>query len=113
MEECVSVRPAVAYRTQRTLGRFENGRAAVSLTRDMYSENRKVDAAVSAVPLVWGRGLIAWLDDYPYACTEQLVSKGTAALLLTSRPEFGAVRTRPGAAPVNTVAVLQSRQNDS
>ena len=47
---------------------------------------------MSAVPLVWGQGLIAWLDDYPYSCTEQLVSKGMSALILTSRPEFGAVR---------------------
>ena len=117
MEESVSVRPAVAYRTQLTLGRFENGSMAVSLTRDMYSENRKVEAAVSAVPLVWGQGLIAWLDNYPYVCTEQLVSKGTAALLLASRPEFGAVRNRDGASPASAgasaVAALQSRQNDS
>ena len=113
MEESVSVRPAVAYRTQLTLGRFENGRTAVSLTREMYNENRKVQAAVSAVPLVWGQGLIAWLGDYPYACTEQLVSKGTAALLLASRPEFGTVRNRAGGSPGSAVAALESRQNDS
>ena len=113
MEESVSVRPAVAYRTQLTLGRFENGRTVVPLTRDMYNENRKVEAAVSSVPLVWGQGLIAWLGDYPYACTEQLVSKGTAALLLASRPEFGTVRDRAASSPASAVSVLQSRQNDS
>jgi alpha-2-macroglobulin len=53
-----------------------------------------VEASVSALPLVWGEGLIAYLDSYPYPCTEQLVSKGFAALLLASRPEFGAVKTR-------------------
>ncbi|MBZ5727694.1 MAG: alpha-2-macroglobulin [Acidobacteriia bacterium] len=113
MEESVSVRPPVAYRTQLTLGRFEGAKTAIPLTRDMYRENRKVEAAVSAVPLVWGQGLIAWLDDYPYTCTEQLVSKGMAALLLASRPEFGAVRTRAGSSPASALAVLQSRQNDS
>jgi uncharacterized protein YfaS (alpha-2-macroglobulin family) len=113
MEESVSVRPAVAYRTQLTLGRFEGTGTAVPLTREMYNENRKVDAAVSAVPLVWGQGLIAWLGDYPYACTEQLVSKGTAVLVLASRPEFGAVRNRATASPATAVSVLQSRQNDS
>lgn len=115
MEESVSVRPAVPFRTQLTLGRFDNAKADVPLTRDLYSENRKVEAAASSVPLVWGQGLVAWLDDYPYSCTEQLVSKGVAALLLASRPEFGVVRTRPGAqaGPIDTLSVLQSRQNDS
>jgi len=113
IEESVSVRPAVAYRTHLTLGRFEGGRAVVPLTRDLYTEKRKVDAAVSAVPLVWGQALIAWLDDYPYSCTEQLVSKGMASVVLASRPEFGAVRSRTGASPADALAVLQSRQNDS
>ena len=52
-----------------------------------------MQAAVSSVPLVWGDGLVAFLDAYPYPCTEQLVSKGFAALLLASRPEFGTVKT--------------------
>jgi len=99
MEESVGVRPAVAYRTQLTLGRFEGGRTAVPLTRDMYNEQRKVEAAVSAEPLVWGQGLIAWLGDYPYSCTEQLVSKAVASLVLASRPEFGTVRNRAAATP--------------
>jgi hypothetical protein len=113
IEESVGVRPAVAYRTQLTLGRFESTKTPVPLTRDMYPEHRKVEAAVSAVPLVWGQGLIAWLDDYPYSCTEQLVSKGIAAVLLAARPEFGSVRSRTGATPATASSVLQSRQNDS
>ncbi len=113
IEESVSVRPAVPYRTQLTLGRFEGGGAQVPLTRDMHQELRKVEASVSSVPLVWGRSLIAWLDDYPYLCTEQLVSKGIGAMLLTSRPEFGAVKTRGSSPPPSSFAVLESRQNDS
>ncbi len=50
------------------------------------SERRKVEAAVSTLPLVWGQGLTAYLDNYAYSCTEQLVSKGMSALILTSRP---------------------------
>jgi uncharacterized protein YfaS (alpha-2-macroglobulin family) len=113
IDESVSIRPAVPYRTQLTLGRFDRAGTTIPVTRDMYSENRKVEAAVSAVPLVWGQGLIVWLDGYPYSCTEQLVSKGMAGLLLASRPEFGAVRSRAGSSPADTFSVLQSRQNDS
>ena len=81
MEESVSVRPTVAYRTQLTLGRFDSSTTTVPVKRDLYTEMRSVQASVSALPLVWGEGLIAYLDAYPYPCTEQLVSKGFASLL--------------------------------
>jgi alpha-2-macroglobulin len=113
IEESVSVRPAIAYRTQLTLGRFDGASATVPLKRDLYPERRSVEASVSALPLVWGEGLVAYLDSYPYPCTEQLVSKGFAALLLASRPEFGAVKTRDPEPIAGTLAVLQSRENDS
>jgi uncharacterized protein YfaS (alpha-2-macroglobulin family) len=112
IEESISVRPPVAYRTQLTLGRFTNSRQAVPLTRDMYSEHRSVVAAESNLPLVWGQGLIAYLDAYPYPCTEQLVSKGMASLLLASRPEFGTVRTNDAHPVSSTFSMLQSREND-
>ncbi len=112
LEESVSVRPPVAYRTQLTLGRLTDSKVAVPLNRDLYSEHRKVDAAESLLPLVWGQGLVAWLDAYPYPCTEQLVSKGMASLLLASRPEFGAVRTTDPRPIGNTLSMLQSREND-
>jgi uncharacterized protein YfaS (alpha-2-macroglobulin family) len=111
-EESVSVRPAIAYRTQLTLGQFDGGSATVPLTRNLYSEKRTVQAAVSSVPLVWGDGLVAFLDAYPYPCTEQLVSKGFAALLLASRPEFGTVKTVDTQPIGNTLSMLQSRAND-
>jgi alpha-2-macroglobulin len=36
MEESVSVRPAIAYRTQLTLGRFDGASTTVPLKRDLY-----------------------------------------------------------------------------
>jgi uncharacterized protein YfaS (alpha-2-macroglobulin family) len=113
IEESVSVRPAVAYRTQLTLGRFDSANVTVPLKRDLYAEHRSVEASVSALPLVWGEGLVAYLDSYPYPCTEQLVSKGFAALLLAGRPEFGAVKTRDPQPIAGTLSMLQSRENDS
>ncbi len=113
IEESVSVRPAIAYRTQLTLGRFSGADTTVPLKRDLYTERRSVEASVSAVPLVWGEGLVAYLDAYPYPCTEQLVSKGFAALFLASRPEFGAIKTRDPQPIAGTLSMLQSRENDS
>ena len=83
MEESVSVRPAIAYRTQLTLGRVDNATATAALARDMFSERRTVEAAISTLPLVWGQGLTAYLENYEYSCTEQLVSKGMSLLILS------------------------------
>ena len=111
-EEGVSVRPAVAYRTQLTLGVVKGASAVVPLTRDMYTERRTVEAAISALPLVWGQGLTAYLESYDYSCTEQLVSKGVAGLVLTARPQFGTIKSRDAQPLEAAIAMLRSRQND-
>jgi uncharacterized protein YfaS (alpha-2-macroglobulin family) len=112
IEETVSIRPPVAYRTQLTLGRVDGANTVVPLTRDMYSELRSVQASMSSVPLVWGRSLTEYLDHYAYSCTEQLVSKGMSALVLLARPEFGTVRSRDARPLDATFNVLRSRAND-
>jgi uncharacterized protein YfaS (alpha-2-macroglobulin family) len=114
LEEAVSVRPAAAYRTQLTLGRIDGPTTTVPLKRSMFSEQRRVEAGVSMLPLVWGQGLTAYLAGYEYSCTEQLVSKGVAALVLASRPEFGTISPRSGPRPLDaTITVLRARSNDS
>ena len=111
MEESVSIRPAVGLRTQLTLGRVDGATAEAALTREMFSERRVVDAAVSTVPLVWGRGLSAYLDNYEYTCTEQLVSKGVSGLVLLTRPEFGRIRERTQRPLDPTYSVIRARLN--
>jgi len=110
IEESVSIRPPIAFRTQLSLGRFDSSNATVAVTRNMYSEKRTVDASVSTIPLVWGQGLLAYLNDYPYYCTEQIISKGIGAMLITSRPEFGSIKGNETLA--NLYSALQSRQNE-
>ena len=111
LEESVSVRPAVPYRTQVTLGRVDGATTATPLTRDMFPEQRRVQASISAVPLVWGHALTEYLGGEAYSCTEQLVSKGMSVLILLSRPEFGVVKGRePSLEP--TFNVLRGRSND-
>jgi uncharacterized protein YfaS (alpha-2-macroglobulin family) len=108
MEESLSVRPAVPYRTQLTLGRIDGATATAALTRNMYSERRTVEASVSTVPLVWGRGLMTYLDNYEYSCTEQLISKGMSLLILNTRPEFGVVRSRASQSSTTQPATTQA-----
>ncbi|HET9268685.1 MAG TPA: alpha-2-macroglobulin family protein, partial [Vicinamibacterales bacterium] len=112
VEESVGVRPAATFRTTLTLGRSDRDTADVALTRDLYTERRRVEAAVSTVPLVWGQGLTAFLNSYEYSCTEQLVSKGLSALMVIVRPEFGAIGTSSDQSLERTYATLRGRMND-
>jgi uncharacterized protein YfaS (alpha-2-macroglobulin family) len=114
IEESISVRPATPYRTQLTLGRMDGGSQNVPLTRTLFSEKRGVDASVSMLPLVWGQGLTTYLESYEYSCTEQLVSKGVGALLLTARPEFGTLVVKKGEKPLDgAFTALRGRANGS
>ncbi len=112
IEESVGIRPAAAFRTHLTLGRVDGATAIASLTREMYSERRTVEASVSTLPLVWGQGLTAYLSGYEYSCTEQLVSKGVAALMLMARPEFGSVKSPDGQPLAAAFSTLRGRAND-
>jgi alpha-2-macroglobulin len=110
--ESVGVRPSSPFRTQLTLGRVDGPSAMAPLTRDLHGQHRRVEAAVSTVPLVWGQGLTAYLEHYEYSCTEQLVSKGFSGLILISRPEFGTVRNRADQPLDPTYSTLRGRMND-
>ena len=121
VDESVGVRPASPFRTQLTLGRVDGPGATAALTRELYPQQRKVEAAVSTVPLVWGQGLTAYLGHYEYSCTEQLLSKGFSALVLISRPELGSVSADARGAkgdnradqPLDaTYSTLRGRMND-
>jgi uncharacterized protein YfaS (alpha-2-macroglobulin family) len=109
-EESVGIRPPVPFRTQLTLGRSDAARTPLAVTRNLYQNLRKVEAAVSTVPLVWGQGLILWLGDYPYLCTEQLTSKGVGVMLSVTRPEFGI--QKPTQPLSSVISAIGARQND-
>jgi hypothetical protein len=109
----VSVRPASPYLTEITAGYFASS-IDIPIGRSLYPNYRKLEVGVSTVPLVLAGALANYLDDYPHLCTEQLVSRGFAALITSRRPELartaGEVTHPPGEAAA-LLAVLRSRQN--
>lgn len=107
----LSVRPAVPFMTQLTLGSIKNSNAEVAVSRQMYAEHRKLEAGISHLPLSFAHGLTAYLDNFAYTCTEQLVSKAIPALILGERPEFGKVKEQAGATLNALIATLRARQN--
>jgi alpha-2-macroglobulin len=87
----------------------------IPIARSLYPNYRKLEVGVSSLPLVLAGGLGDYLDDYPHLCTEQLVSRGFAALVAARRPELAREdRSKahpPGEAAAALIAVLRGRQN--
>jgi uncharacterized protein YfaS (alpha-2-macroglobulin family) len=108
------VRPASPYVTEIMAGYFASA-VDVPVSRSLYPNYRKLDVGVSSLPLVLAGGFADYLDDYPHLCTEQLVSRGFAALVLARRPELARTDApkvhSPGEATAALLAVLRSRQN--
>jgi uncharacterized protein YfaS (alpha-2-macroglobulin family) len=98
--------------TSLTAGTLKHGSKDVRIDRSLYPQYRTLETSVSLVPLTLAHGLVSYLANYPYACTEQIVSQAMPALMLAERPEFGYVRTEPGADIEALLNELRVRQND-
>jgi uncharacterized protein YfaS (alpha-2-macroglobulin family) len=98
--------------TSLTAGSFKHGSKDVAVDRNLYPEYRTLEASTSLVPLSLAHGLVSYLANYPYACTEQIVSQAMPALELADRPEFGYVEAQQGADIESLVNELRVRQND-
>jgi len=109
----LSIRPATPFMTQLTAGVLEKGQRDVPVTRTLYPQHRKLETGISTLPLQFAHGFVSYLANYPYACTEQIVSQAMPAVLLAARPEFGYVKTEPGADLAGLISELRSRQNDA
>lgn len=109
----LSVRPATPFMTQLSAGVLQRGDREIRIERQMYPHHRTLETGASMLPLQFAHGFVAYLSNYPYACTEQIVSMSMPAVLLTSRPEFGYVRSRDGSDVSALIGELRSRQNDA
>lgn len=108
----LSVRPASPFVTTLQAGYVKNGDVTAPIERRLFAEHRVLDSGIAAVPLALARGLAAYLESFPHACTEQLVSQAVPAVALGKRPEFGLDKTKSTASVANLIDVLRSRQNE-
>lgn len=109
IRETVSVRPATPYRVDLRVGHFETSTQELKPVRVLHDELRKVEMGLAHSPLVWAQGLANYLGDYPYSCTEQLVSKAMPALVWATPEELAR-----GDLPMVRAAfsTLRQRQNE-
>ena len=110
MASSLSIRPASAYATTVTSGYATDTDKSLPLNRVLYPEYRNVEAAVSVSPLILVTGLTNYLQDYPYGCVEQLVSKGLPWLVMANQPWFAQDITSINAKVQQTIQMLMQRQ---
>lgn len=106
--ETISVRPAVQHRVQLDLGTFTEKSFILKPQRTLYPQLRDVQVGAGSSPMIWGTGLQAYLDNYSYPCTEQLLSKAMPALI------WGSATNEQDVARFNhAIDILRQRQNSS
>ena len=107
----MSVRPPVAFETTVNSGFEASGRATVALPRRLHEgfASRRITAAAS--PPALADGLLAYLESFPHACAEQIVSKAFPQLGLLQGPTFGVDWQEYRTLFRLTIARLRPRQN--
>jgi uncharacterized protein YfaS (alpha-2-macroglobulin family) len=108
----LSLRPPVPYTTDVRSGNFKKGSADIQITRQIYSEFAKREAAVAAVPLGLAHGLYVFLKDFPHGCSEQITSGAFCRLMLADEADFGLNRAEVNAQLEKVFGILRRRQND-
>ncbi|HSW93509.1 MAG TPA: alpha-2-macroglobulin [Gammaproteobacteria bacterium] len=86
MNATLSVRPVNDYVTTVISGTSDEAEKSLTLNRVLYPEYRTVTAALSESPLILLTGLKQYLDNFPYGCTEQLVSKAFPLVAANTLP---------------------------
>lgn len=105
-----SIRPPVPLETTLTAGYAEKGKAEIALTRKLYSEPAERQATLSSLPTSYIYGLLRYLDEFPYGCTEQIISKAFPQMSLYSVPQFEIGEKTMAENVWETVAILRLRQ---
>ncbi len=117
----LSVRPASARVTLVQSGTLV-GSGELKSQAQVYPQLARSELAISATPWAFASGLMQYLDQYPYGCTEQITSRTLPAVILSSRPELarevarGRTAAEQSAFDANKVwttylTQLRSRQN--
>ncbi|MDD5033727.1 MAG: MG2 domain-containing protein, partial [Methylococcaceae bacterium] len=114
--EEMSIRPTQPLLTTSQNGvlRIEEQRTGKSQSldfqREVYDEQRYAEIAVSMTPTAYLRGIVEYLKNYPYGCTEQLSSQAFPAVVLGANQELGLSSEDAHRLFERVLKILQTRQ---
>ncbi|MDD2967590.1 MAG: MG2 domain-containing protein [Desulfovibrionaceae bacterium] len=86
-EASLSIRPASGLRTSVMAGTVQ-GSATIDVPRSVYALGASSSASLSAAPLPLVRAFATYTAQYPYACTEQSISRAFPLALLQQYPDM-------------------------
>ncbi len=110
LDATLSVRPAVAYVATMTAGSSGNDPIEFQFERKMYDEFALQSAAASASPLILADGMLNYLQAFPHACAEQIVSKVFPQIGFLGNGDFVVDEAEVRESFRHTTAKLRSRQ---
>ncbi len=84
----LSVRPPVPYVTSFESGFSASGQVELDVPRELYASLAHNRVAASVRPVVLTEGLVAYLDNFPHYCTEQIASRGYPLLAYLDHPDY-------------------------
>jgi uncharacterized protein YfaS (alpha-2-macroglobulin family) len=105
-----SVRPAVPFSSNFIAEFAQTGTVTQRVPRQLYREFADNRFSASASPLVLADGLGKYLENYPHACTEQIISQSFPALSLLAYPDLMGDQDRKTEQVASLLAQLRSRQ---
>ena len=83
-----SVRPASINSTTLINGRIKGNMARLDVGHDLYDAFAEQSITLSSLPVNVITGLKRYLDQFPYGCTEQMISKLFPLVTLYDHPDF-------------------------
>ena len=91
----LSVRPPVPYVTSFASGFSASGQVELDVPRELFANLAHNRVSASVRPVVLTEGLVAYLENFPHQCTEQIVSRGYPLLAYLDHPDYqGDARAR-------------------
>jgi len=111
MHTSTSIRPASPYQTRLQVGRLTDKSMDIDVKNSLYNEYQTLELGVSPLPLSLMNGLMKYLEEYPYGCTEQLTSRAMVPLILSTRKEFKKDKQQSQKILQTLIDTLRTRQN--
>jgi uncharacterized protein YfaS (alpha-2-macroglobulin family) len=108
----MSIRPAVPYRVSLQSGAINNRNVELPVDRRMYEEFHTRELSLSYLPIGMARGLSFYLNNYPYGCTEQLLSAAFPFLYPQLIKDFGYTRAQGEEAIDRVIGIIQARMKE-
>jgi uncharacterized protein YfaS (alpha-2-macroglobulin family) len=109
----MSVRPAVPYRVSLNSGVLKNKSATVGIDRNLYDEFHKREVSLSYLPTGFAKGLYFFLEQYPYGCSEQLISATFPFLYPELLRELTVSKAGADEAVYRVIGILQARMKEA